>query len=291
MIVKKSLKTAPAASPGAPAPAGPAAADLSDLSLPTEVKKITRTLRDSTLFIHGEKKIGKSSLLAYGEPESFFLEFDPIQPYDIMQRTVPTWPHMLKYLEMLEGIPKSRFQYPTIVVDRVDLMYQRCFDHICGINRVSYPPTTDFGKVWKAISTEFSRVIARLMELAPTRWICHSEITVEEDTDGNTRNRLVPVLPGQADKAFSGLMDITGAYMYQGKKRLLLIQGNENVIAGHRMDKHFFTQKNRERVVSIPMGDSGLEAYNNLQAAFDNKQILPYAYPPEEKKAVVKKTA
>jgi hypothetical protein len=105
-----------------------------------------------------------------------------------------------------------------------------------------------------------------------TRWICHSVWKETKDWQNEKDiSKLVPDLPAQADKVLTGLMDFTAAYIYDGQDRVLVIDGDERVIAGHRMESHFRTPKGR-RIKEIYMGTSPEEAYENLQSAFHNKQ-------------------
>lgn len=100
---------------------------------------------------------------------------------------------------------------------------------------------------------------------------------------------MAPDFPKQADSVLTGLMDITGAYTYDGNERVLVVSGDETIIAGHRIDGHFLTPKGRH-VVEIPMGDSPAEAYANFLNAFENKQPFRTLKERDARKEGAKKT-
>ncbi len=64
------------------------------VSIPKKPTTPPVDIKNISILLHGEKKIGKTSLFAQ-EPGAFFLEFDPLQPFKILQKQVPDWPHFL----------------------------------------------------------------------------------------------------------------------------------------------------------------------------------------------------
>jgi len=268
----------------------------STLSLPDKPHTLSTDLRSYSMLVHGEKKIGKTSLLAQ-EPDAIFLEFDPLQQaLAIYQVQIPTWADCKGYVKLLEAESKKvKPRFKTVVVDGVEIMYRLCFEAMCREMGIEHPhDEKDYGKSWGRIKTEFSGVVHRLLNLkgiAP-RFLCHSHWKEVKTRDGAQTEKLTPILSGQAEEILVGQIDIWAAYTYFGKDRVLIVQGDEEIGAGHRVDTAFKTPSG-EHVVEIPMGKTSKEAYQNLLLAFNNKQTNPRvtaaAAPP--KKLALKKKA
>lgn len=249
-----------------------------DVILPTELSKLSNDLADYSLLVHGDKKIGKTSLLAQ-EPGAYFLEWDPEQrALAILQTQIPDWRHFLAYLSELEkGLAAGTLPYRTIVVDGVDIMYHAAFDYMCRKMGIEHPhDENDFGKSWGNIRTEFERGVRRLLNLpgVSARFVSHSHWKEIKTRGGGDTEKLVPILTKQAEEVLVGLVDIWAAYTYDGRERVLVIKGDEQIGAGHRVD-HRFRTPDDELVYEIPMGGSAEEAYANLLRAWNNEQ--PFA--------------
>lgn len=241
------------------------------VSLPKKPSKPPSDFKNISILLHGEKKIGKSSLFVQ-EPNAFFLEFDPLQPYKILQRQVPDWPHFLAYIDLLETNPGN---VETVILDGVDICYQACFDWCCTKLVIQHPhDEDDYGRSWKFIRTEFEKAMLRVLNLEgiAARFISHSKWTKVESHTGKKINKLVPFLTTQAEEVLGGRVDLWAAYQYSGKRRILTIKGDETISAGHRIDEQFRTPDG-EPIEEIYMGKSPKEAYKNLLEAFDNEQI------------------
>jgi hypothetical protein len=78
-------------------------------------------------------------------------------------------------------------------------------------------------------------------------------------------------LTAQAEEVLGGRVDLWAAYMYSGRKRILVIKGDERISAGHKIDEQFRTPDGIP-VEEIYMGKSPQQAYKNLIAAFNNEQ-------------------
>jgi hypothetical protein len=222
--------------------------------------------------IHGEKKAGKTTMLLQ-EKGSLFIEFDPKQPYSMLQFVCSDWDTFLAVLSKLET---TKHSYRNLVIDRVDIMYELASAHVCSRLGVDHPTKLAYGKGWAAVKAEFSAAVLRTMRILPTRWICHSTWKEAESTDSDAEiQRLSPSLGSQADSVLTGLIDIVGAYTYVGKERVLIIEGSEEIVAGHRCDSEEsprFRTIDGRRVREIPLGNSPREAYEAFVNAFNNKQ-------------------
>ena len=248
---------------------------LPEVSLPTEPTELSKDIRDFSMLIHGEKKIGKTSLLAQ-EPGTLFLEFDPLQKgVSIYQRQVPDWPHFLAYIKLCEEqVAAGKFKFRNIVIDGVDLMYKYCFKWSCKQMVIEHPnDENDFGKSWNVINGNYREAFLRLRNLpgVAIRLVCHSKWHETKTRGGGSTEKLVPTLTASAEEALVGDIDIWAAYAYDGKRHVLIVKGDERTGAGHRVD-HAFRTPEGEMVEEIDLGDSPQEAYRRLVAAFENQQ-------------------
>jgi hypothetical protein len=239
------------------------------LSLPAKASEPSESLGDYTILLYGERKIGKTSLAARF-PGAIFLMFEPGgKGLSIRQVSVPDWEHFLGYLELIEKDDLIE----TVVVDTADIAYDRCVQYVAKKKVFSHPNDLPYGEGWDAIRKEFTAGMDRLMNSGKGVIVTsHLEIAEFKSRTGEAYNKYVPSMPKAARKYFSGVTDIIAYYGYFGKNRLLTIQGDDSIEAGHRAERSFITSQG-ERVHSIPMGNSADEAYLNLLAAFSNKQL------------------
>lgn len=264
------------------------------VSLPTQKTELSDDLRDYSILIHGEKKIGKTSLLAE-EEDAIFLEWDPEQKAKaIYQVHIPDWAHFEEYVKLLEDEAKAgTLKFRTVVVDGVDLMYNSCFATTCKRLCIEHPnDENDWGKSWGAIKKAFSEMVRRLLNIpkCSVRFICHSTWKEISSRGGLKVEKLVPILSGQAEEVLVGLVDIWAAYTYDGDQRVIVIEGDEETGAGHRVD-HCFRTPDGTPVQEIPAGGSSQEAYSNLLRAFANKQPTVKGKEESTKKPSKKKAA
>lgn len=241
------------------------------VSIPTRASKPPTEFCKISVFLHGEKKIGKTSLLGQ-EPGAFFLEFDPEQPFAILQRHVPDWKHFIAYIDLLENDPPENVQ--TAIIDGVDIAYKMCFDYCCQKMVINHPhEENDYGMSWNTIRNEFEQAILRLLNLEDisARFISHSKWQEVDSHSGDKINRLMPYLTSQADEILSGRCDLWAAYLYDGKRHILAVKGDESIACGHRIDGQFRTPDG-EQIEEIDLGNSPQEAYENLISAFNNEQ-------------------
>lgn len=246
------------------------------LSLPTSNSVPSNDLNEYSFLFHGEKKIGKTTL-SLAEPGVFLMTFDPLQKaLAIMQRQIPTWEHFLGYVQLLQKqAAEGNFKYKRVVIDGADIWYRMCQEWACKKLAISHPSEEDWGKGWDLLKTSFMKAVESLLSLPCGVWfISHSKwAEVETRQKGVKIDKLVPLLKQGGEEILVGKIDGWFAYDYDESRRVLIVNGNERVAAGHRVDGHFLTPKGR-RIVEIPMGDSPQEAYKNFVDAFNNKQLF-----------------
>lgn len=264
--------------------------DRIEVTFPDEPSEVAESILDYSMLLYGEMKIGKTSLL---EPErAFFLECDPEQRgLRLRQRHIPSWRHFMAYLDELWKVYADTgylpHDYPVGVIDRVDILYQHCYQW-CVKNKLGGIEPQDHGgyekaNAWALVRQTFHSAINRFLSLPwGVRFICHGKYRIE-DGKSDESGMYVPSLPGIADSIITGQADIIACYQYDGEDRILTILADDVVRAGHRCDEHFFVKDSDERVRDIWMGRSKEEAHDNLLAAFNNEQ--PYATMEERRES------
>lgn len=246
------------------------------LVLPTKPTEVSADINQYSFFIHGAPTIGKTTF-ATAEEDVLVLSFDPLRPgLRIMQVHMPDWKTLRSAVKQLEAQNESgKFRYRRVVLDRIDLAYIKCTDYICKKRGINHPSDEGYARAWHALRDEFYEIILRLMGLPCGTWfICHSKWKeIKKPRTGITVERLVPDLGDRAEEILNGLTDGGFAYDWNGKERVLTIQGDETVTAGHNLDAAFRTPDGR-KVVEIPAGSSPKEAWGNFLRAFNGKQTF-----------------
>lgn len=234
------------------------------LSLPSKLSTPSPDLADYSTLLFGEKKIGKTSLAAQF-PNSFFMMFEPGgRALSIQQRPVRDWLQAKKYLKLLQ---KDK-EFGTVVVDTADLAFKICQKYVVNKLGVEHPSDEEWGKGWEALRDEFTSWVMDLLMLDKgVIFISHATEKEIRKRSGVKFHRVSPTMSGQAADILEGVIDIWAYYHYEGKKRVLTVQGDEHTGAGHRVKGHFVGYRD------IPMGRSAEEAYANFIKAWNNEPI------------------
>lgn len=245
------------------------------LSLPSEVNEPSDNLADYSVLIYGAKKIGKTSLCARF-PDAFFMACEPgTKGLKVFTRPVRNWDEFLGYTDLLE----KDTTFKTVVVDTIDLAYEYAFDYICRKKMIGHPSEEDdFGATWKEITAEFRKGIMRLIMLPKGVIFTSHDVEKEiELRDGSKIARVQPTMAKSAMSVVEALVDIIMNYAYDGSKRIIRLDGRQDLVAGNRVEQHFirkggdFTAPG-DRVLTVSMGKTAEEAYTNLMDAFRNEQ-------------------
>lgn len=254
------------------------------LELPRKPVSQAGELTDFSVLIHGEKKIGKTSLaLQPSAKDVLVLQFDPPQvSYRRMEVLCSAWDTFRRALKELERLASAdEFPYRRVVIDRCDVWFQLAQKEACSRLGITHPSEESWGKGWQEVRNVFSDAVDRILNLPCGKWfICHSDWKEVEARNGKII-KLLPGLTSAADEILNGKVDAWFAYAYKGKNRVLVVKGDERTGAGHRIDGHFRTPEG-EPLEEIPMGSSPEDAYEMLELAFDNKIKKAVAYEDEE---------
>lgn len=246
--------------------------DKIEIELPTEYEMPDVNLRDFSLLIHGEKKIGKTTLAMQGG-RVLVLQFDPSQRcYKRLEVVLHSWQEFLAVLKKLEKAPAN--MYDRIVIDGTEIWYGMCQKFVCENLGIEHPGDEDFGKGWQALRDAFTTAVTRTLHLPYGVWfLAHSQWKEVKNRHGKKTDKLVPRLPSQAEEVLNGRVDGWFAYDYEAGDRVLILMGDEMTGAGHRMDSAdaaHFRSKAGNRIRYIKVGNSPQEAYARLESAFNN---------------------
>lgn len=257
------------------------------LSLPTEPNEPSERMGDYSWLIYGEKKIGKTSLVARF-PDAFFMSTEPgTKALRVYSRPVTSWTEFKAYAKLLRT---TKHQFQTVVVDTVDLLYKHCFAHVCKLAGCSHPQEmNDYGKTWDKIGDEFHAGVMSLFGIPDLGVVFLSHDTEKEIElrDGTKIDRVQPTMAKKAHAVIEAVVDVIVNYRYKGEKRFMRLVGAQDTVAGCRIEEHFVRKGGKprtpgDRIMSIPGGESAQEAFDNLKKAFDNQQELadPEHYKP-----------
>ena len=242
-----------------------------EFTLPKERSRPCDKLQDYSSLIYGRKKIGKTTLASMFK-KAFFMLCEPGgKALSLYARPVRNWLEFKAYVRL---IIKSK-NFENVVIDTADYSYEYCFDYQCKKMVIDHPADEAWGKGWKAIKKEYSSEITKLLHSGKgVIFISHAREEEVKKRGGETYNRTASTLSGQAKELLEGLVDIWAFYTYEGDQRVLIIQGDDYIDAGHRVEGRFL-YSDGSPMEKINMGNSKEEAYTNFVAAFENKLDKP----------------
>jgi len=237
------------------------------LTLPTEKTKPCDELQDYSILLYGAKKIGKTSLGSMF-PDAFFMFCEPGgKALSTFARPVKNWVEFKTYVRL---ICKDK-KFKNVIIDTADYAYEYCVRFVCARMAIDHPSDLEWGKGWKAVALELNTEITKLMHSGKgVIFVSHSRDLNIKKRDGTAFDKTSSSLAGQAKEALEGIVDIWAYYHYDGNKRVLVIQGDDYIDAGHRVEGRF-RYSDGTSVRAIPMGANKEEAYKNFMDAFENK--------------------
>lgn len=269
----------------------PAVAEKSSpVSLPTQANEPPQDLHRYSLFIYGEKGIGKSllsALLAGHDKLGLTFQFERgrknlpiIQVPDTRKNEPPlTWARFKDYCQLMLDQGKPR----TIVIDTMDRAYDLCFKHVCKGMGIQHPSGLgrDSHMAWNGIKNEYELQMADLIDggIIPI-FTSHSRLKDVAKADGMEFTMIQPTL---SDAPLNVAKSITDLAIYLGygphQSRIVYVRGDSFIWGACNIHNHFLTP-NGEEVHRIDGGYSGEEMAANLLKSFNNK--LPDYNPDPE---------
>ena len=237
-----------------------------DYELPTEKSEPKSEIGDYIILLFGEKKIGKTMLSAQF-PDAIHAMWEPGgKALEIYQSEFADWGTFKKAVKKL----RSDTRFKTVVIDTVDLAFKAADAYACSKLAIEDPADEESGNGWRAIRKEFERQIHRLISAGKgVIFISHATEREIKTRRGSSSHRMVSTMPRQAAEIIEGLVDVWAYFSYDGKDRVLVIGGDEDVTAGHRLSGRCMW--NGEPIRKIPMGKSAEQGYKNFVDAFNNE--------------------
>jgi hypothetical protein len=255
------------------------------LTLPKKKSIPSDDLSTYSTLLYGEKKVGKTTLTAEF-PNAMLLMCEPGgKGLAAFQRPVKGWLQLKGYLQLLE---KGGHDFQTVSIDTIDRAYKMCFDFMCKKMGIEHPQDqNDYGKSLSRITDEFASVVTRFLNLdMGVIFVSHARVEEVKARGGLKFNRVQATLSGSGRGVLEAVVDIWAYYDYRRARRMIQIEGDELIAAGHRLTERFkYTDGTPIR--KFPAGTSPAIAYANLVDAFNNRLEKPQ--PKERRNAVQRK--
>lgn len=185
------------------------------MKLPEKMTSGKVSPKEIRLLLYGPPKVGKSAF-ASGFPNAvFFATEKGYKSLKVYAADVSTWED---FKSGVSKIKKKSHKFDTVVIDTVDLLFDKCSAYVCDKLGIEHESEGEWGRGWAAVKDEFTDVISELMQSKyGIIFISHTKgdkITtpVEEIT------KTIPTLSNQARKILLPLVDIIGCMRYRTKK-------------------------------------------------------------------------
>lgn len=238
--------------------------------LPTKRKIPSTSLSDYTLFIAGEKKVGKTSFCAQF-PKHFILEFECGNAKHI-NANYEDIPDLATFTTILKDLENSPDYASTVICDEINILYEMLVQDICKTEGILDPQELPFGRGWGAIGRKFRAFINRLQSLPSGNiYTGHSEVKEITTRQGRKINKLEAALMGQPNKIMERITHGWFAMQFdKGSERYLYIEGDDFIKAAHGFKDNFQTITEGK----IPLGNSPQQGFTNFTSAWANRLIL-----------------
>ena len=208
------------------------------MAIQIEKTKKVKGFKGRKFLIHGEPKIGKTSL-ANEFPKPLFLATENGHS-DLEECSKLTCNSWKAFLDACAIVGKGDHGYETIIVDTADRLAKYCREQVCQDNAMSHPADLPIGKGWSLVTDELDRVIDKLIKLPYTFiFITHSS---KENIETNTGRKYVRWninIGGKNKNVFTDMADVIlfithGKDASGGDIRVLKTQQNPSWEAGGR---------------------------------------------------------
>lgn len=289
----------------------------SEYSLPTAKSEPSDNLNDYSFLCYGRKKIGKTSLFGKREKTLFYL-FEPGGKAQSIYK-VPSdgncftnWKDVLGYTKTLK---KEAHLFETVIFDTGKPAYDLCLKYYCEKAGIEHPgKIKDYGASWAGVTQTFKDLHLQIAAAGMGFVVlAHEKSDTFTGADGKEYDRITMNFSGSCNDFYEGIIDVICHYGYINKERWLTLRGDENIVAGCRIENHFLTPRGadlyndliqlsdtndeceeiaeelgEEQIHKIPMGNNPHISHRNLLKAFNNKQMETFKEVVDKRKRKLK---
>lgn len=257
-----------------------------DYALPTVFSEPSSNIWDYTFLIFGPPKIGKTSLFSTLKTAAYLMFEEGGKALSIRKKQVTSWEAVEGYLRSAQKADPKKFG--PLILDTAEGLYGIAWDHFLAKLEIEHPSDLDYGKGWDAVGSPFRRVLKKYVSLRDigTVLISHAKRGDRKLASGDVVEDIHPNLSGRPLEEVAGMVDVIGYYHFRRGSRVLQIRGDDEVMAGCRLEENFLYDDGSP-IKYIPMGESKQEAYGNFLAAFNNELTKPVE---RKKKTKLKKS-
>ena len=271
------------------------ASDVWDFSLSATPSTLPTDLVGYSALYYGEAGVGKTELVKeLGEQmggKVYFLTWEPssegiealrsplLNDEVIDGTSVLGWQKGLIVAKRLARDAK-KLGIVAVCNDTVRPAYDACLSYVCHRENITHPgEMKDYGASWGKVTNEYKTFMDyfRGLGLAVIN-IAHEKVEEIETRAGKKFCVVKPAMSGACDGYYRSTTAIIGYYYMLAGKRWLQVMGDDYVSA--KCPSGRFRTSSGERIERVPMGESAVEAANNLARAFNNEQTQ--TYPAEE---------
>ncbi len=251
------------------------------ITLPTTIKKPKTEILDFNWFFAGVKKIGKTGFLAQW-PGHFIAECEVGNADHLVRNSVDirNWGEFLETITLLEQNPDY---CKVFAIDDVPSLYDYCRVHVRRLLKLEDNEPEGFDG-WRTIRNKFTATMDRVFSLKCGKiFTAHTEINSVADVRGKEISKLETTMSKQCNEVMDARMTFWGVMERDTLgNRIIILEGNSFIKAGHGFSDHFLWQGKRIR--ELPMGESAKEAYGNFVKAFNNQlEVKPeQLYSPKQ---------
>jgi hypothetical protein len=208
------------------------------MSLPIEKKKPSVNLWDYTIFLYGESKVGKSTLISQIPNVLFLNTGGGLDALECFEQPITSWE---QFLDAGKEIVGNGHKFDVIAIDTVDRLAKLCINHIMTKLEIVHPQDLGYGKGYDLVKDELLRP---LMKLALSKYglilVSHAK-----DVEITTRtSKITKFLPSIQDYMYNIIAPICGITLFydtveteNGERRVLRTRLSEKWIAGDRTGK------------------------------------------------------
>lgn len=247
------------------------------IRLPDEKTEPSDNVLDFTYLIFGERKIGKTSLIAQFD-NVFFIPTEKgtslqkvYQPVNDDGRPIylRKWADVKRWTKL--ACQSDR--YDALCIDTIDQAYRLAYKAVCQRLGITHPNDESWGTAWSQITDEVVNLIDSIVydyQLG-LFMLSHTQYKDIDRFDGSEFEQFTSSLGGKTGDYVTGIVDFWGYYGYKGRQRRIWLEGSQGLDAGTRFEDNFLDSKTDEPLAFIPMGSSPEEGYDNFIAAFNNE--------------------